>query len=272
MARNSARKMFRRLLNFNHCHLIFTKTLSEASLRSTVFSSPRFYQFLCTAVHVRLFQPLSLLFNNEARKLKREASYMNCRLEKLWNSGTTGLSLVYLSLSVLWVQEQCIWIRILNFGPIWIRIRKIVPMLYILNLKVFVWWIFVFIKLSFFLFLPVWNRIRIRNTDPDPQSCWMYGSNKDPDPKSSWIRIQLWSGSQKLLNTDPMRIRIHTVAEYGSYSIWSTCTEGRPPPPPARPGSPCHCSPPPALQQRENVIYLFIWTGGAVLYSCFSGG
>ena len=150
-----------------------------------------------------------------------------------------------------------------------------VSMLYILNFKVFVWWIVVFIKLSFFLFLPVWNRIRIRNTDPDPQSCWMYGSNKDPDPKSSWIRIQLWSGSQKLLNTDPMRIRIHTVAEYGSYSIWSTCTEGRPPPPPARPGSPCHCSPPPALQQRENVtytVYLFIWTGGAVLYSCFSGG
>ena len=61
------------------------------------------------------------------------------------------------------------------------------------------------------VFFPVWIHIwiRIRNTDPDAQSCWIgkYESNLDPDPRrwleAIWpvlwirndlfrIRIQLW--------------------------------------------------------------------------------
>ena len=43
------------------------------------------------------------------------------------------------------------------------------------------------LPLNFFYFLPVWIRIRFRNTDPDPLSCW--------------IRIQVGSGSTTLGTT-----------------------------------------------------------------------
>ena len=43
------------------------------------------------------------------------------------------------------------------------------------------------LPLNFFYFLPVWIRIRFRNTDPDPLSCW--------------IRIQFGSGTTTLIKT-----------------------------------------------------------------------
>ena len=43
-----------------------------------------------------------------------------------------------------------------------------------------------------YIYSPVWFRIRIWNTDPDPQSNSEYGSNFDPDPQhctQPWLLI-----------------------------------------------------------------------------------
>ena len=120
------------------------------------------------------------------------------------------------------------WIQILNFGPIWIRIQG-----YVINYERKIKTIFEknVRKNTFFLslwmvntgihnyiclqshtfcqkcilYLPVWIRIPIRNTDPDPQR--------------PWIRIQSGSGSTAG-TTKKKRLHFNYLEEWDPKHIW----------------------------------------------------
>ena len=62
------------------------------------------------------------------------------------------------------------------------------------------------ICLWFILILPVWIRIRIRTTDPDPQSCWI----QDPDPKHCMCREPICVSSVSLHTASKICQRVAT--------------------------------------------------------------
>ena len=121
---------------------------------------------------------------------------------------------------MLWIQKHWIWIRIQDFGPIWIQIQEApeygsgsTTLPKFLNCEFFLNHAS---SASILIYICMCGsgsvfgiRIRIQES---PE----YGFNTDPDPGISWIWIQYGSGSRNLLNMDPIRIRIQESPEYGS--------------------------------------------------------
>ena len=132
------------------------------------------------------------------------------------------------------------WIRIQNFGPIWIHNFGLIWIQiriqgYVFNFERNILYNFrIFSQLSllivnlclksytfclyFILYLHVWIRIRIKNTDPYPQSSWIRiqygsGSNTDPDPQH-WFSLRknfFWELTRVLLQFWPNRKKVHAV-------------------------------------------------------------